>query len=78
MAQRIAMIHQLNSPDYSDKKLISNFIETLIKINYVKVYDTEHVEYSEVFQKADRRIRQLLPKEMRSNILQMLKITLTE
>jgi glycerol-3-phosphate O-acyltransferase len=78
MAQRVAMIHQLNSPDYSDKKLISNFIETLIKINYVKVYDTKHVEYSEVFQKADRRIRQLLPKEMRSNILQMLKITLTE
>lgn len=78
MAQRVAMIHQLNSPDYSDKKLISNFIETLVQINYVKVSDTEHLEYSDVFQKTDRHIRQLLPKEMRSNILQMLKISLAD
>ena len=73
MAQRVAMIHQLNSPDYSDKRLISNFIETLIRLNYVKTYDVEHVEYSEAFQTADRHIRQLLPKEMRSNILQMVR-----
>ncbi|MCW9012449.1 MAG: glycerol-3-phosphate 1-O-acyltransferase PlsB [Gammaproteobacteria bacterium] len=74
MAQRVAMIYELNSPDFSDKKLISNFIDTLIHIDYLKVYDTEHLEYSEVFHKADRRIRLLLSKEMRSNILQMLKI----
>lgn len=74
MAQRIAMIHELNSPDFSDKKLISNFIDALIHIDYLKVYETEHLEYSEVFHKADRRIRLLLSKEMRSNILQMLKI----
>ena len=74
MAQRVAMIHELNSPDFSDKHLISNFIDTLIHIDYLKVYDTEQLEYTEVFQKADRRIRLLLSKEMRSNILQMLKI----
>jgi len=73
MAQRIAMIHELNSPDYSDKHLISNFIDTLIHIDYVKVYDTENLAYSEVFQKADKRIRLLISKEMRSNILQMIK-----
>ena len=75
MAQRIAMIHELNSPDYSDKRLISNFIDTLIHIDYLKVYDTDHLEYSEVFHKADKRIRLLLSKEMRANILQMLKIS---
>ncbi len=73
MAERIAMIHELNSPDYSDKHLIANFIETLITIDYVKVYDTENLGYSEVFQKSDKRIRLLLSKEMRSNIIQMLK-----
>lgn len=73
MAQRVAMIHELNSPDYSDKHLISNFIETLVHIDYVKVYETENLAYSDVFQKADRRIRLLLSKEMRANILQMLK-----
>ena len=74
MSQRVAMIHELNAPDFSDKHLISNFINTLIHIDYLKVYDTEHLEYSEVFHKADRRIHLLLTKEMRSNILQMLKI----
>jgi glycerol-3-phosphate O-acyltransferase len=74
MAQRVAMIHELNAPDFSDKHLISNFINTLIHIDYLTVYDTEHLEYSEVFHKADRRIHLLLTKEMRSNILQMLKI----
>lgn len=73
MAQRIAMIYELNSPDYSDKKLIANFIDVLIHIDYVQVYDTEHIEYSEIFHRTDRRIRLLLPKKMRSNILQMIE-----
>lgn len=73
MAERIAIIHELNSPDYSDKNLIANFIETLITIDYVKVYETEKLGYSEVFQKSDKRIRLLLSKEKRSNIMQMLK-----
>ena len=73
MAQRVAMIHELNSPDYSDKHLISNFIDALINIDYVKVCETEHIEYSEIFHRTNKRIRQLLPKEMRSNILQMIE-----
>lgn len=75
MAERVAMIHELNSPDYSDKHLIANFIDTLIHIDYVKVYETEQLAYSDVFQKADKRIRLLLSKQIRSNILQMLKKT---
>jgi glycerol-3-phosphate O-acyltransferase len=73
MAQRIAMIHEPNSPDFSDKKLISNFIETLINIDLLRTYGMEHLEYSEAFQKADKRARLLLSKEMRTNILQVLK-----
>jgi glycerol-3-phosphate O-acyltransferase len=73
LAQRIAMIHELNSPDFSDKNLISNFVETLINIDYLREHDAEHVEYSEAFLKTDKRARLLLSKEMRANILQMLK-----
>ena len=73
MAQRVAMIHELNSPDYSDKHLIANFINTLIHIDYVEVFDTDQLAYSEVFENADRRIRLLLSKSTRSNILQMLR-----
>lgn len=72
LAQRVAMIHELNSPDYSDKKLIANFIDTLIHIDYLQVYDTEHLEYSDIFHKTNKRIRLLLPKKMRLNILQMI------
>ena len=72
MAQRVAMIHEINSPDYSDKNLIANFIDTLIHIDYVKVYGTEDLAFSEVFQRSDKRIRLLLSRTTRSNIMQML------
>ena len=75
MAERVAMIHELNSPDYSDKNLISHFIDTLIHIDYVKVYGTEDLAFSEVFQRSDQRIRLLLSKTTRANIMQMLEQT---
>jgi glycerol-3-phosphate O-acyltransferase len=73
MAQRIAMIYELNAPDFSDRRLISNFIETLIHSDYLKSIDDEHLEYNEAFLKVDRRARLLLSKEMRNNILQAIK-----
>ncbi|MDH5611219.1 MAG: glycerol-3-phosphate 1-O-acyltransferase PlsB [Gammaproteobacteria bacterium] len=73
MAQRIAMIYELNAPDFSDRRLISNFIETLIHSDYLKSIDDEHLEYNEAFLKVDRRARLLLSKEMRNNILQTIK-----
>ncbi|KAG1652830.1 Glycerol-3-phosphate acyltransferase [Nymphon striatum] len=72
MSQRVAMIHEINSPDYSDKHLIANFIETLIHIDYLREFDSEQLQYNEVFNKTDKRIRLLLPKQMRTNILQMI------
>ncbi|PID46275.1 MAG: glycerol-3-phosphate 1-O-acyltransferase [Proteobacteria bacterium] len=73
MAQRVAIMHDLNSPDYSDKNLIANFIDTLIHIDYVKVCGTEELALSEVFRRADQRVRLLLSKTTRANILQMLE-----
>ncbi|MCK4705375.1 MAG: glycerol-3-phosphate 1-O-acyltransferase PlsB, partial [Gammaproteobacteria bacterium] len=73
MAQRIAMIYELNAPDFSDRHLISNFIENLIHSDYIKSIDDEHLEYNEAFLKVDRRARLLLSREMRNNILQAIK-----
>jgi len=73
MAQRIAMIYELNAPDFSDRHLISNFIETLIHSDHLKAIDDEHLEYNEAFLKVDRRARLLLSREMRNNILQAIK-----
>ena len=73
MAQRIAMIYELNAPDFSDHHLISNFIETLISSDYLKTVDDKHLEYNETFTKVDRRSRLLLSREMRNNITQTIK-----
>ena len=72
MAQRVAMIHEINSPDYSDKNLIANFIDTLIHIDYLHEFDAEQLRYNEVFHRTDKQIRLLLPKDMRSNIMQII------
>jgi glycerol-3-phosphate O-acyltransferase len=74
MAQRIAMIHELNSPDFSDRKLISNFIASLIHTNFLRDAASGHLRFGEAFLRADKHARLLLSKEMRTNILQMLKI----
>jgi glycerol-3-phosphate O-acyltransferase len=74
MAQRIAMIHELNSPDFSDRKLISNFIESLIHTRFLRDAASGHLRFGEAFLRADKHARLLLSKEMRTNILQMLKI----
>ncbi len=74
MAQRISMIHELNSPDFYDRKLISNFIETLIETRFLRDADSGNLHFGNAFLRADKHARQLLNKEMRTNILQMLKI----
>ena len=74
MAQRISMIYELNSPDFFDKKLISNFIDTLIEVEFLRDADTGHLKFGEAFLQADKHARLLLSKEMRTNILQMLKL----
>ena len=73
LAQRIAMIYELNAPDFSDRRLISNFIETLISSDYLKSIDSDHLKFNEAFLKVDRRARLLLSREMRNNILQTIK-----
>ena len=74
MAQRVSMIYELNSPDFSDRKLISNFIESLIHTNFLRDAASGHLRFGEAFLRADKHARLLLSKEMRTNILQMLKI----
>jgi glycerol-3-phosphate O-acyltransferase len=75
IAQRVAMIHELNSPDFSDRKLIANFIDTLIETRFLRDADTGQLHFGEAFLRADKHARLLLNKEMRTNILQMLKIS---
>ena len=72
MAQRVSMIYDLSSPDYFDKRVISNFIDTLEDIDYVNIDDNGMIEYSDEYLKVGEDAVSLLNKNIRSGILQLL------
>ncbi len=73
MAQRISLMYEINSPDFFDKKLIANFINSLIKHDYAIVNASGNLELSAFALSEGRRTRRLLDKNMQYNILQMLR-----
>ena len=72
MAQRVSMIYELNSPDFFDKRLITNFIDTLRTIDYVSIGTDGLIEYSDNYLKVGEDAVSLLNKNIRSSILQLL------
>ncbi len=77
MAQRLSLMYEINSPDFFDKKLISNFINSLIKLAYVTVNETDKLELNDYALNEGRHARKLLDKNMQYNILQMLRTSHT-
>ncbi len=73
MAQRLSLMYEINSPDFFDKKLISNFINSLIELEYVHVNTSKNMEIGEEAITQGRQARRLLNKNMQYNILQMLR-----
>jgi glycerol-3-phosphate O-acyltransferase len=77
MAQRLSQMYAINSPDFFDKKLITNFINSLITLEYAFINKDNKIEISESTAKKGRHARRLLDKNMQYNILQMLHTTST-
>jgi len=73
MAQRISLVYQTNSPDFFDKRLIANFIDSLLRLQYVMLNDEDKLEISELASSEGVQARRLLDKDMQYNILQMLR-----
>jgi len=73
MAQRLSLMYEINSPDFFDKKLIANFINSLIELGYASINGSDKLELSEYALKEGRYARRLLDKNMQYNILQMLR-----
>ena len=73
MAQRLSLMYEINSPDFFDKKLIANFIGSLIELEYVKVNTSKDLKITETAITKGRQARRLLNKDMQYNILQMLR-----
>jgi glycerol-3-phosphate O-acyltransferase len=73
MAQRLSLMYQINSPDFFDKRLIGNFINSLLELGYLKEDDDDRLALSEIAYREGRHARRLLDKNMQYNILQMLR-----
>ena len=73
MAQRLSLMYEINAPDLFDKKLIANFIDSLIAQCYVEIDDEKHLVISEPALKEGRHARRLLKRDIQYNILQMLR-----
>jgi len=71
-AQRVSMIYELNSPDFFDKRLITNFIDSLRDIEYVKIDNGGLIEYSIDYLKVGEDAVSLLNRNIRTSILQLL------
>lgn len=71
-AQRIALIYQQFSMDYFDKKLVSNFIASLIAQGYL-VNEEGALKYKPALTKANKDARLLLSTQMRTSMLHILK-----
>ena len=78
MAQRLSLMYEINSPDFFDKKLIGNFINSLIKLGYVSINESDKLELSDYALKEGRYARRLLDKNMQYNILQMLRTSTSQ
>ena len=75
MAQRLSLMYEINSPDFFDKKLIANFIDSLIRCGYVIINDSGKLELIREATRQGWRSRRLLDKNMQYHILQMLRTT---
>ncbi len=73
MAQRISLIHEINSPDFFDKKLIANFIDSLIDFDYATVDNNNTLTIRSHAIEKGRQARHLLDRAIQYNIFQMLR-----
>ena len=73
VAQKISIIHGVNSPDFFDRKLFGHFIDTLFELELIQKNTHGKLVFQESFTLVNIDIRSLLSIEVRSTILQILR-----
>ena len=73
LAQKISMIYGINSPDFFDRLLFRDFIETMLETEYLVKNDKEQLEFATEFDYVSLDVRNLLSTEVRSSILSLIK-----
>jgi glycerol-3-phosphate O-acyltransferase len=73
VAQKVSIIHGINSPDFFDRKLFGHFIDTLFELEFIEKNSAGKLVFQESFDQVNIDIRALLSVEVRSTILQILR-----
>jgi glycerol-3-phosphate O-acyltransferase len=69
IAQKISMLHGINSPDFFDRLLFRDFIKCMIKLNYLVKNAQGALVFSEGFELINLDTRSLLSIDVRNSIL---------
>ena len=69
LAQKISMLHGINSPDFFDRLLFRDFIKSMIKLNYLEKNEQGALVFTENFELVNLDIRSLLSTDVRNSIL---------
>jgi glycerol-3-phosphate O-acyltransferase len=73
LAQKISMIHGINSPDFFDRALFRDFIATMIEHEYLRRNESQQLEFAPGFDYVSLDLRNLLSTEVRSSILAIIR-----
>jgi glycerol-3-phosphate O-acyltransferase len=71
MAQRISLVHELNSPEFFDKALFKNFIELLRARKVIGVNAEGRLVFDEILQVIVEDAQLVLHEQIRNSILQV-------
>lgn len=72
IAEKISIIYGIYSPDYFDRKIFNQFIETLLELEYVKLNEDQALCFTSTFNQINLDIRKLLSLEVRSTLLHII------
>jgi glycerol-3-phosphate O-acyltransferase len=73
LAQKISMIYGINAPDFFDRLLFHDFIETMLENEYLTRNDQQQLEFTSGFDYVSLDLRNLLSTEVRGSILSIIK-----
>ena len=71
LAQKISMLYGINSPDFFDRLLFRDFIQTMLDNQYLLRNDQQQLEFAADFDFVSLDLRNLLSSEVRSSILSL-------
>jgi len=75
LAQKISMLYGINSPDFFDRLLFRDFIDTMVDREYLLRNSEQQLEFAADFDFVSLDLRNLLSTEVRSSILSIVKTT---